>query len=300
MFRSIYSKIAGLLLLFNVALLSFFFLFDDYIPNEVDRLKNELSLQANFFAKIVKPILQIQEISHFEKAVRIENVINDRNLFTHDELRIYRSDQKEKLSFYFKYFDGEERRKLEKVEVAEVPIKSKKSEPEPDNLASRLFRFYKPVLDARILTEEIVEIRSRFFPQVEVLDNEGDTYTIRLVVPIREESATLGIVEIWKNFSIKEAYIGRNNTRLTFLAGMSSLTLIFGIMLAFSIALPIRRLSKRLDRNLTPDDVATQLKSFTDRKLSARKDEVGLLYKNLIKLTSQVSLLFEEKERFAS
>ena len=71
-------------------------------------------------------------------------------------------------------------------------------------------------------------------------------------------------------------------------------------MLALSIALPIRRLSKRLDRNLTPDDVATQLKSFTDRKLSARKDEVGLLYKNLIKLTSQVSLLFEEKERFAS
>ena len=300
MFRSIYSKIAGLLLLFNVALLSFFFLFDDYIPNEVDRLKNELSLQANFFAKIVKPILQIQEISHFEKAVRIENVINDRNLFTHDELRIYRSDQKEKLSGYFKYFDGEERRQLEKVEVAELPITSKKSESEPDNLAARFFRFYKPLLDARILTEEIVEIRSRFFPQVEVLDNEGDIYTIRLVVPIREESATLGIVEIWKNFSIKEAYIGRNNTRLTFLAGMSSLTLIFGIMLAFSIALPIRRLSKRLDRNLTPDDVATQLKSFTDRKLSVRKDEVGLLYKNLIKLTSQVSLLFEEKERFAS
>ena len=107
-------------------------------------------------------------------------------------------------------------------------------------------------------------------------------------------------MEIWKNISIKEAYIGRNNTRLIFLVGMSSLTLIFGIMLALSIALPIRRLSKRLDRNLTPDDVATQLKSFTDRKLSARKDEVGLLYKNLIKLTSQVSLLFEEKERFAS
>ena len=57
MFRSIYSKIAGLLLLFNVALLSFFFLFDDYIPNEVDRLKNELSLQANFFAKIVNSFL---------------------------------------------------------------------------------------------------------------------------------------------------------------------------------------------------------------------------------------------------
>lgn len=300
MFRSIYSKIAGFLLLFNIALLSFFFLFDDYIPNEVDRLKSELGLQANFFAKIVKPILQTQEISHFEKAVRIENLLNDRNLFTHDQLRIYRSDQKEKLSGYFKYFDGEERLQLEKVEVSQLPKTSKKSESEPNNLASRLFRFYKPLLDARILTEEIVEIRSRFFRQVEVLDTEGDIYMIRLVVPIREASATLGIVEIWENFSIKEAYIGRNNTRLTFLAGISSLTLIFGIILALSIALPIRRLSKRLDRNLTPDDVAMQLKSFTDRKLSARKDEVGLLYKNLIKLTSQVSLLFEEKERFAS
>ena len=71
MFRSIYSKIAGLLLLFNVALLGFFFLFDDYVPKEVERIKNELSLQANFFAKIVKPILQTEDISHFEKAVRI-------------------------------------------------------------------------------------------------------------------------------------------------------------------------------------------------------------------------------------
>ena len=128
MFRSIYSKIAGFLLLFNIALLSFFFLFDDYIPNEVDRLKSELGLQANFFAKIVKPILQTQEISHFEKAVRIENLLNDRNLFTHDQLRIYRSDQKEKLSGYFKYFDGEERLQLEKVEVSQLPKTSKKSE----------------------------------------------------------------------------------------------------------------------------------------------------------------------------
>ena len=300
MFRSIYSKIAGLLLLFNVALLGFFFLFDDYVPKEVERIKNELSLKANFFAKIVKPILMTEDISHFEKAVRIENLINDRNLFTHDQLRIYRSDEKEKLSDYFKYFDGEERRQLEKVEVAELPIASNKTKPDPDNLASRLFRFYKPLLDERILSEEIVEIRSRFFPQAEVLDSDGDTYRIRVVAPIREKSKTLGIVEVWKNISIKEVYIGRNNARLIFLVGMSSLTLIFGVMLALSIALPIRRLSKRLDRNLTPDDVATQLKSFTDRKLSARKDEVGLLYKNLIKLTSQVSLLFEEKERFAS
>ena len=164
MFRSIYSKIAGLLLLFNVALLGFFFLFDDYVPKEVERIKNELSLKANFFAKIVKPILMTEDISHFEKAVRIENLINDRNLFTHDQLRIYRSDEKEKLSDYFKYFDGEERRQLETVEVAELPIAGNKSKSEPDNLASRLFRFYKP-FDERIFLRKLWKLDHDFSPK---------------------------------------------------------------------------------------------------------------------------------------
>ena len=33
--NSIYSKIAGLLIIFNIAVLGLFFSFDDYIPNEI-------------------------------------------------------------------------------------------------------------------------------------------------------------------------------------------------------------------------------------------------------------------------
>ena len=156
------------------------------------------------------------------------------------------------------------------------------------------------MLNVRILTDPLVEKRSRFFHQTEVIQGESENYRIRVVAPIRENALTLGIIEIWEEFSIKEAYVKRNNARLVMLLAVSFITLLFGVFLAFSIARPIRKLSKRLDKKLTPDDIASQLKTFSDQRLKSRKDEVGLLYRNLNKLTSQISLLFEEKERFAS
>ena len=51
--NSIYSKIAGLLIIFNVAVLGLFFSFDDYIPNEVDNKTEQLVLKGNYFAKII-------------------------------------------------------------------------------------------------------------------------------------------------------------------------------------------------------------------------------------------------------
>ena len=84
------------------------------------------------------------------------------------------------------------------------------------------------------------------------------------------------------------------------LAAISAVTLVFGFFLALGIARPIRKLSKRLDKKLSPDDVANQLKSFGNQKLKSRKDEVGLLYRNLDRLILQISVLFDEKERFAS
>jgi hypothetical protein len=44
--NSIYSKIAGLLIIFNFAVLGLFFSFDDYIPNEVAKKKEELVAQG--------------------------------------------------------------------------------------------------------------------------------------------------------------------------------------------------------------------------------------------------------------
>ena len=71
-------------------------------------------------------------------------------------------------------------------------------------------------------------------------------------------------------------------------------------MLAFSIAFPLRRLSRKLDKKLTPDDIAVQLQGFRIESLLKRKDEIGQLHTNLITLTQQVSSLFKEKEQFAS
>ena len=301
--NSIYSKIAGLLIIFNVAVLGLFFSFDDYIPNEVAQKKEELQLKGNFFAKIVKPVLLNENISSFEKTIRIENLLNDKKLYSHEQMKIYKFEGKEYLSETFVYFDGEEKRRLEDLQTNDFRQETEQNKTREEgnlNIASRLFDFYQPLLNSRILTDPLVEKRARFFQQVEVIEDDSENYFIRVVAPIRENALTLGILEIWEEFSIKEAYVNRNNARLIMLLSISSITLFFGIFLAFSIARPIRRLSKRLDRKLTPDDIASQLKSFSDRKLKSRKDEVGLLYRNLNKLTSQISILFEEKERFAA
>ena len=301
--NSIYSKIAGLLVIFNIALLVLFFLFDDYIPNEVDRKKEELVLKVNLFAKIVKPVLLIENISHFEKSIRIETLLDDNRLYKHEQMKVYRFDGKDKLSDYFIYFDGEEAKRLESIKsdgFLDGNVNENIRKQDSQNLTSKLFDFLEPVLNTRILTDPLVEIRSRFFQQVEVTKGKDENYKIRVVAPIRDASMTLGVIEVWEEFSIKQAYVKRNNARLIMLFAISSVTLILGFFLAFSIARPIRKLSKRLDRKLTPDDLASQLRSFGSKRLKSRKDEVGLLYKNLDRLTSQISLLFEEKERFAS
>ena len=181
--NSIYLKIAGLLIIFNVAVLGLFFSFDDYIPNEVDNKTEQLVLKGNFFAKIIKPVLLNENISHFEKTIRIEHLLGDQNLYSHEQIRIYRFQAKEYLSELFVYFDGEERRRLEDLKTTgSLQEKTKNQNWEKDNLniASRLFDFYQPLLNARILTDPLVERRSRFFHQTEVIQGESENYRIRV------------------------------------------------------------------------------------------------------------------------
>ena len=114
---------------------------------------------------------------------------------------------------------------------------------------------------------------------------------------MRDNRVTIAVIEIVEKYSIKDAYVGRNSARLNLLGGISVITLLLGLALSFSIAIPLRRLSKRLDKKLTPDDVANQLQNFRIKSLKNRKDEIGQLHKNLIKLTSQVAHLFKDKEQ---
>ena len=307
--NSIYSKIAGLVILFNLAVLMLFFSFDDYIPNEVDKKKEELIIKGNLLSKVIKPVLLTENISNFEKTIRIENLFNDKRLYRHEQIKIYEFNINKPITAFFKlselfiYYDGEEIKRIENIKdggLLQSETQANTREENNFNVASRLFDLYQPLLNARILTDPLVERRSRFLHQVEVVQGKSENYRIRVVAPIRENNLTLGIIEVWEEFSIKEAYVNRNNARLVMLLSVSFTTLFFGVLLAFSIARPIRKLSKRLEKKLTPNDIASQLQSFSDRKLKSRKDEVGLLYKNLNKLTSQISSLFEEKERFAS
>ena len=300
---SVYSKIAGFLIIFNISVLGLFFLFDDFIPSEINKRKDNLILKVNLFAKIVKPVLQVEDISHFEKTIRIENLLDDNRLYKHEQMKIYRFDGNDRLADNFLYFDGEEKRRLKNLTIdrsKDANTLKNNSVQKEINLAGRFFDFFQPLFNARIITEPIVEKRSRFLQQSEVVKDKENNYLIRVVAPIREDALTLGVIEVWEVFSGKEAYQQRNNARLTMLLSVSFLTLLFGFFFALGIARPIRKLSKQLDKKLSPDDVGKQLKSFGNQRLKSRKDEVGLLYRNLSRLISQISTLFDEKERFAS
>ena len=97
-----------------------------------------------------------------------------------------------------------------------------------NQLASYMFQYYKPIVDRRILTEPLVEKRSRFSTQEEILDSNLDAYFLRVLYPIRNGRETLAIVEVFDQYYIRDAYIGRNSIRLNLLIGMSVITLMLG------------------------------------------------------------------------
>jgi two-component system sensor histidine kinase ChvG len=59
-------------------------------------------------------------------------------------------------------------------------------------------------------------------------------------------------------------------------------------------------LSRRLNRKIKADTFAEQLDGFRIERFEERKDEVGLLYRNLNSLHQQIITLFNDKERFAA
>ena len=143
-------------------------------------------------------------------------------------------------------------------------------------------------------------MRSKFTLQTEISDLGNNTFRIRSLSPIKSGRKTIGIVEAEESIDLGALYAKRNGFRLNMLIGLSGITFIFGALIAFSIVIPLRRLSRRLNQKLTPDDLATQLNRFHIKGLARRKDEIGSLYKSLNILTKQVSDLFGENERFAS
>ena len=306
--RSIFGKILGLLIALNLALWLFVFISDDFVPNQVENKREELNLSALLYAQIALPILANENFSEFEKSVELGRVFANNKIPNFERINIYRYRDGGGVEDWHKYFNGINASPSKPIEILELPpieaFETTEEIPEKisvsNQIASYVFQYYKPILDRRILTEPLVAKRSRFSTQEEILDSNLDAYFVRVLHPVRNGRETLAVVEVFDQYYIKDAYIGRNSIRLNLLIGMSIITLILGLVLAFSIAFPLRRLSRKLDKKLTPDDIAVQLQGFRIESLLKRKDEIGQLHTNLITLTQQVSSLFKEKEQFAS
>lgn len=306
--RSILSKILGLLFALNLALWLFVFISDDFVPNQVENKRDELNLSALLYAQIALPILLNEDLSEFQKHIGLGRLFTNNKVPNYQRINIYRYQEEGEFVEWFKYFEGRRATPLKPIQITELPpseaFEAEEETPEKVSLSNQLlsymFQYYKPILDRRILTEPLVEKRSRFYIQDEIIDRNLDAYFLRVLHPVRNGRETLAVIEVFDQFYIKDAYIGRNAIRLNLLIGVSVMILILGLVLAVSIALPLRRLSRKLDKKLAPDDIAVQLQGFRIESLFKRKDEIGRLHTNLVKLTQQVSSLFKEKEQFAS
>ena len=302
--HSILSKILGLILIFNVVLWIFALASDDFATNEIKHKKDQISLSAILYAQIALPIIQDTKITDFEKMVRISQKFSRKVIPNSEFVNIYRFEADGEPSEWFKYFDGSAASRQEPIIVSDLPSSSgsqQRAQPSfTDQIVGSLFEVYKPLVDRQVLTKPLVEKRARFSSQSEVISNEAGSYNLRVLTPIRDGRETIGIVEVRDSYQIKDAYFGRNAIRLNLLGGISLISCVFGIVLAVSIAFPLRRLSKRLDQKLSPDDIAVQLQSFSISSLSRRRDEIGKLHGNLVKLTKQMTELFQEKEQFAA
>lgn len=297
--RSLIAKILAFLLLFNFATWLFFLLSDDFIQTTVIGKRTTLEERALLFAKIAQPILENQELNEFRKGLKLRDMLDDPRLLHQESIKIFRYDQDNEILESFLYFDGKKHLESE-IEIDVLPEIGSIEPEQKKDIGTRVFEIISPAVVSNLLTEPIVEIRSKFTLQTEITDLGNNTYRIRSLSPIKSGRKTIGIVEAEENISLGELYTKRNSFRLNILLGLSTITLVFGAILAFSIVLPLRRLSRRLKKKLTPDDLASQLKGFRINGLARRRDEIGSLYQSLNILTNQVSELFGEKERFAS
>lgn len=305
--RSIFVKIVSLLILLNASLWVFVFLSDDYIDNQISEEIKMQNFYSEYYGNLVEPFITDKDISEFEKSVRIKEILSKKLLSKTTRLVVYRENLGVGLQS-FKYYDSSVDRPVSAITTKFLPALSTSSrrnyelnlEKFSDKILSGIFKYYKPIIDQRAITAPIHEKKARYVPQQEVRNGRFDIYNIRSLVPIKKNRLTVGMIEISEQFSLKDAYTERNAARVNLLGGISLITLVLGVALSFSIAMPLRRLSKRLNKKLTPADITHQLESVRLKGLKRRKDEIGQLHNNLIKLTSQVAHLFNDKEKFTS
>ena len=289
--------------MFLIALWLFFFSSDDFVKNDISNTIKRIESSASFMGKIAKPLLKNDETDDFQIMLAMFNTFNDAQLLPIHKVKVYRFERQTKLGDGYVYYNGT--RPILRSAISVSPLdaignQGKKTKWYAWDIIGTLFSYYRILTDAQVLTDPIVAKRSKFNPQYHVIKTGENTYDIRVLAPIKINRKTVALVEVWEDYDLRDAYFSRNALRVQFLIGISIITLVFGLILAFSIAFPLRRLSKRLNQRLTPDDLAEQMANLSVSKFASRKDEIGLLHNNLVELTGQITRLFQDKEQFAA
>jgi two-component system sensor histidine kinase ChvG len=299
MFRGILSKILGLSLMFNLALWAFVIATEDAAVVEIRNKKDRLFERSNFYVKLLKPIFQQDGLSEFDRRLAIESVLLDRTLAGMGSLKVsslLAGSQRI-------YFDGANPRTSTPIEVQPLPDAPERDfTPDVPGLDpfEALFVVYKHLFDLQIVTVPYEAKRARFTRQFQLLNPLTDLYELSYLVPIQVDGRPRALLEISDSYYLREAYFGKNKSRLMVMIGLSGMTIIFGALLAISIAMPIRRLSRRLNRRLKAETLVEQLAGFEIEAFETRRDEVGRLYRNLSRLHQQIITVFHDKERFAA
>ena len=314
-FRGILAKILTLLFLFNIAIWAFIFFTDDASLVEIGHKRDQLYQRSVLYSKLVEPVFENNDLSRFSRKLAIREIFSDPLLIGTDYVVLtkvnapeesdveYTYNALEENDGEYTYFDGQNREATPSVTMTYLPDDAaKKFIPKPRwfDPFEALFVFYKSIFDFEIVTEPYVADRAKSTRQFQILNSISDRYDLSYLAPIKINRKTVAILNVSDQYYLREAYLNKNQSRLNLLAGLSLIILIFGFIIAFSIALPIRRLSRQLNKKLKANTVVDQLESFQINRFENRKDEVGLLYRNLGGLHQQIIKLFHEKERFAA
>ena len=295
--RGILPKILALMVLFNIALWAFIFFTEDASIVEIRNKQDQLYERSDLYVKLVEPVFAAEGLSSFSRKLAVEAIFRDGRLVGTDDLVVTEfSTELGKFSPVI-YFDGHNSRVAAPIEITLLKDTEEKFVPQT-NLFDPFEKLF--VFDLKIVTEPYVAKLARFTRQFQLLNPSSDCYELSYLVPVKVDGATVAILSLSDQYYLRESYLGKNQSRLEVLAGLSLITLIFGTLLAVSIALPIRRLSRSLNRKLKADTLVDQLGTFQIDRFEKRKDEVGLLYRNLSSLHQQIITLFNDKERFAA
>jgi signal transduction histidine kinase len=286
--------------MFLLLLWLLFFYTDDFVINDIKNKKAELQSRASFMGKIARPIFENDKLPDFQIMLQMYDLFGDPQLLPVHKVKIYKYVDNAEIGMGYVYYTGMHpimRSPISVTTLGEIGSLGQKSKL---NIMGVIFSYYK-ILNVRdVITDPIISKRSKFNPQYHVIKSGENTYDIRVLAPIKVNRKTVALVEVWEDYNLENAYYRRNEGWVDFLMGISFITIIFGSALAFSIAVPLRRLSGRLNRKLTPSDLAVQMTNMSVARLASRKDEIGLLHNNFIKLTKQIIRLFRDKEQFAA